>query len=244
VATYTDHPPVGGMVTYTATYAGNTDHAPATKSTRLTVTRASAALSISLKYKAIYYDNDAIVHIHLGHFYNGRSVTLFERPAGRAEHRLITAQVNRFGNLTARVHVMRNTTFTAVYAGDYRYAPARKSVIELAATTVHLQLKGFYATSGKYVLYHLGDYIRLVGSVRPAKVGSCVYFDDEVLTKGKFTLDGASPCAAMNAHRIGVMYYNTAKVRVGVPYRFQAYYKGDPVNAGAATGWVYVRVTK
>ena len=244
VASYTDHPPVGGVVTYTASYVGDVDHAPATHTSRVAVSRAPAALSITLRHKAIFYDTDAVVQIHLGHAYNGRFVMLLERPYRQATRQVLTARVNRFGNLTARVHVMRNTTFTAVYSGDYRFAPARKGVVEDAAAYPFLQLKGFYGTSGKYVLYHSGDKIRLIGSVRPVKAGQCVYFDDEKLTNGKFKLDGVSPCVRMASNRKGSTYYDTKYAKVGVAYRFQAFYRGDRVNSASNTGWVYVRVTK
>ena len=60
---------------------------------------------------------------HLGKTYNSRYVSIYAQPAGGAKKLVKTAKVNSQGNLAISYKVTRNTTFTAVFAGDAHYAP-------------------------------------------------------------------------------------------------------------------------
>jgi hypothetical protein len=50
-------------------------------------------------------------------------VAIYAQPAGGAKKLVMKAKVNSAGVLTISYKVTKNTTFTAVFAGDAHYAP-------------------------------------------------------------------------------------------------------------------------
>jgi hypothetical protein len=118
-----DTPQVGSTNTYAFTYDGGTSYLPVTASAKVQVFRATPGLTVATDAKAYRSGASVKVTAHLGTTYNSRSVTLYAQPAGKSRTLLKSGTVDAHGNLTASYAVTRNTTFTASFAGDYRYAP-------------------------------------------------------------------------------------------------------------------------
>lgn len=137
-----DTPQVGSTNTYTVSYDGGAAYLPVTASANVQVSRATSALSVTTDAGAYRSGATAKVTAHLGTTYNSRTVTLYAQPAGESRTQLRTGRVDASGNLVATAKMTRNTTFTAVFAGDYRYAPrtaTHSATLTPAVTKTQLQ---------------------------------------------------------------------------------------------------------
>ena len=235
-ASVTDHPPVGGTVTYTFSWAGNSTYAPVTRKATVTVSRAATALTISLSTRSHAYGARFTVHAHLGRTFNGRTVSIYATPLGGARHALKTAKVDARGNLTATYSVVRRTKFTASFPGDFRYAPATRSASAVVAAKLVTAIAKNRGTNGRYALYSHTGGARLGGKVIPGKSGECLRF---VLQKliGKRWRTVASGCFTMDANSIAV---GIAKGPTKTPFRNRVEYPGDHANSATHSKWYYI----
>ncbi|MEU6341434.1 Ig-like domain repeat protein [Streptomyces sp. NPDC046977] len=133
---FTDVPYTGGNVTYTAAYAGNTQHNPATGKDTVAVSRAATSVSIKTNLSTYSYGATATVTGHLGKTGKSRVVSIWAQPAGGTKKLIKTSKVNSAGDLKVTYKVSRNTTFWASFDGDFYSAP--KSASRYAGTKVKL----------------------------------------------------------------------------------------------------------
>ncbi|MFF3562202.1 Ig-like domain repeat protein [Streptomyces sp. NPDC002574] len=131
---FTDTPTTGGSVTYTATYAGNAQHNPATGKDTVAVSRLATSVSIRTNHSTYSYGATATVIGHLGKTGKSRVVSIYAQPAGGTKKLVKTANVNSAGDLKVTYKLSRNTTFWASFGGDFSYAP--KSVSRAVGTQV------------------------------------------------------------------------------------------------------------
>ncbi|KOG33568.1 YncE family protein [Streptomyces resistomycificus] len=121
---FTDTPPAGGKVTYKVTYAGDAAHAAVSGSDTVQVSRKATTLTLTNNGKLYAYGKDVTFTAHLGSTYQNRTVAIYADPFGSDKPKKLvkTAKVNSNGNLSAVVDMTRDTTVTAVFAGDARSA--------------------------------------------------------------------------------------------------------------------------
>jgi hypothetical protein len=239
-----DHPPVGTRNSYIVSYRGDASHTPVSRTHYVLVSRARTALSIALKARAIYYDQKAVVRIHLGRTFNHRTVELFAQTLHRAKHRILTGRVNRIGDLVAKVAMNQNTKFSAAFDGDYRYAPAKTTAVtEYSGYRPYIGLGGGYATSGKYRLFHADKYVKLTGTLLPAKAGRCLQFASFHRANGKWVNDGASQCFSTNRRGVALAYFHPPHPKIGVPYAIESFYNGDDSHTWSTSGAKFVKFT-
>lgn len=243
VFTVTDRPHFGPTTRYLVSFPGDAGHLPCHTTYSVEVDRLRPVLSISLQHKAIWYNQHATVQIHLGPTYRNRMVTLYAVPAQRGKHRVLTAGVNRHGNLVADVPMSRNTTFFAEFKGDPRYNSREVSVTELSGLLPSVRLAGGYATSGKYRLYRAGTEIKQIGKLLPAQAGRCLRFNAAHRSGGKWVEDAASDCIATNRKGIAVAYFHTPQPKLRVPYVFQSYFEADGIHTGSTSAGALAKFT-
>jgi hypothetical protein len=120
--TYSDVPPKYAHYYYTAYYATNGTYAPNWHSCLVVVNALHTTLRVTAPGSV---SSGATVQVtaHLGKTYNSRVVAIYAQPAGGAKKLVKKAKVNSSGALTISYKVTKNTTFTAVFAGDAHYAP-------------------------------------------------------------------------------------------------------------------------
>ncbi|MFJ4691067.1 YncE family protein [Streptomyces sp. NPDC088766] len=154
---FTDTPPAGGKVTYKVSYAGDATHAPAAGHDAVQVSRKATALTLNNNGKLYAYGKDVTFTAHLGTTYKNRTVSLYADPFGsdKPKRLLKKARVNSGGNLSAVVDMTRDTTVTAVFDGDARYAS------KTVKSTAYAQVKISTAVSKHY---------------RTGKIGSTTYY--------------------------------------------------------------------
>ena len=174
----TDTPQIGGTVGYRVGYPGDAAHNSSSGSATVQVSRATTALTVTSNAASYAYGATATVTAHLGSTYNGRTVSVYAQPKGGARTLLRTGAVDAKGNLTVAYRLTRGTTFSAVFAGDYRYAPATATRTVTDRAAVGTALSGYYTSirsgSTVYRVYHHTARPGVAVTVTPAKPGQCV----------------------------------------------------------------------
>ncbi|WP_326737160.1 Ig-like domain repeat protein [Streptomyces sp. NBC_01022] len=157
---FVDTPPAGSTVTYKVSYAGDATHSPGSGSDKVAVSRAASSLTLN-RNKGLYaYGTDVSFTAHLGTTYKNRAVELWVDPFGldRPKKLAKTGTVDSKGNLSTTVDMTRDTTVTAVFKGDARYAS--KTVTSTAyakvavSTTISKQYKTVKIGSTSYAYFH------------------------------------------------------------------------------------------
>jgi sugar lactone lactonase YvrE len=246
--TVKDAPSIGGANAYTVSYAGDTNHRAATASATVQVSRATTSLSVTANASTYAYGATATVTAHLGTTYNGRTVSLYATPAGGKKTLVKTGTVDSKGNLTATYKLVSNTTFTASYTGDYRYAPATATRAVSDQVKIAQALSGYYTTttySGTtYRVYHHTVQPTVTTTVTPNKSGQCVHFQVQqyysgawhtLSTSGCFTLGSKSAVAA----QLSLSHAVNQKFRVRSEY---VHSSKDTTNVSTWGGWQYLTV--
>ena len=113
------------------------------------------------------------------------------------------------------------------------------------------RLSGYYATSGKYRLYHYHSQCpRLhtscpiyTGSVRPNHAGKRVVFTLQIHTsRGWHTAVSFSGTLGHRSRRAERLIYTGPGIE-GVPTRIHTTFKSDSDHLGDTSGWSYLKIT-
>ncbi|MER5214952.1 Ig-like domain repeat protein [Streptomyces sp. NPDC002838] len=145
---FTDTPPAGGKVTYKVSYAGDATHAAASGSDAVQVSRKATTLTLNNNGKLYSYGKDVTFTAHLGTTYKNRTVAIYADPFGsdKPKKLLKKAKVNAGGNLSATVDMTRDTTVTAVFDGDARYASKTVKSTAYAKAKISTTVSKHYKT--------------------------------------------------------------------------------------------------
>jgi hypothetical protein len=173
-----DAPQVGGANTYRVSFAGDTLQAAATASATVQVPRATPALTLTAPAHTYLQNATPKVTAHLGSTYNGRTVAVYAQPVGGKKTLVKSGTVDAKGNIAVSYELARTTTFSAVFAGDYRYAPRTVSLTVAAAP--HMSASMLYANgtfrvgSTAYRVYHRTQHQPVVqAKASLAQTGGC-----------------------------------------------------------------------
>ncbi|MFJ8728696.1 hypothetical protein [Streptomyces bauhiniae] len=246
--TVKDTPSTGGANTYTVTYAGDGGHQAATASTTVQVSRATTSLSVAANASTYAYGATATVTAHLGTTYNGRTVSLWATPAGGKKTLVKTGTVDSKGNLRATYKLTHSTTFTASYAGDYRYAPATATRAVSGQVKVAQALSGYYTSttySGTaYRVYHRKTRPTVTTTVSPDKSGQCVKFQAQQYYSGAWHALNTSGCFTLGS-KSAVASELILSNAVNQKFRVRSEYvrsSKDTTNVSTWGGWQYLTV--
>ncbi|MFJ9740059.1 Ig-like domain repeat protein [Streptomyces sp. NPDC101166] len=123
---FTDTPTASGNVTYKVAYAGDAQHSAASGTALVKVAHAKAALTLDRNGLTVNYATTVTYTATLGPTYKNRVVEIWADPWGPEPKRLLKrGTVNAKGKLSASMWMSRDTTVTAVFAGDARYGWAQ-----------------------------------------------------------------------------------------------------------------------
>ncbi|WP_020118540.1 choice-of-anchor D domain-containing protein [Streptomyces canus] len=205
--TFSDTPQIGGANSYKVTYGGDISHKPGSGTATVQVSRASASVTITTDHSTYAYGQTAKITAHLGTTYNSRTVAIYAKPFGGTSVLVKSGAVDSHGDLAGSYKLTRNTTFSAVFAGDYRYAP--KTAARTAQTQVRVAetLSGHYTTthygSTLYRVYHHTAKEQLDVTVTPNKAGQCVLYRVQRYYSGAWHTQSTSPCSALSSTSTG-----------------------------------------
>ena len=230
-----DTPAVGGAVTYTVAFAGDDTHGPASKTIKISVSRASAALSISTNHPSYGYNDRATVTAHLGRAFSNHKISIYAQPFGGTARLVRTATADAHGDVTATVAVTVKTTFKATYSGDERFAPDSASARATVHAKVQTAVGGVQRKDGKYRVYSARNGGGVAVKVSPNKAGENVKFVLQVSRNGAWhTVDTAFE-TLNSSSVIGVGFKGTK----GYHYRVRGQFGGDAANLAEDGAWQY-----
>ncbi|CAM5629404.1 Ig-like domain repeat protein [Streptomyces aurantiogriseus] len=244
---FTDVPPAGGTVTYKVTYAGDATHTGASASDKVAVSRAAVSLTLNNNGKIYNHGTDVKFTARLGTTYKNRTVQIWSDPfGGDAPNRLIkTAKVDAHGNIGAWVDMTRDTTVTAVFAGDAGYAPKTVKVTAYARVKVSMAVSKHYKTakigSTSYQWFHRNT-DPLLTSTMSYYPGRQQRFDLQVSYRGSWV--PADPLWVGMATNGKSLVTLEAPGESGWKVRVRSAYingsSGDSVNSTTYGAWKYL----
>jgi hypothetical protein len=230
-----DAPKVGGTVTYTVSYAGNARHAPASKSVKVKVSRATPVLTVKPSRTIYNYGKTETVTVHLGKTHSVRKVSIYVKPYGKAAKLVKSTKVNSAGNLSASVSLNHNLKFIAKFAGDEWYAPRAVSAASKVRVKVNSAIGGSYAKSGGYHLFHQHDGGAIAVKVFPSKAYERVTFRLQKKVSGTWrTVD--TDAEYLNQYSVIAVTFDGYTY---TPYRVRGEFHGDRSNAAQNGKWWY-----
>ncbi|MFI5758625.1 YncE family protein [Streptomyces sp. NPDC051569] len=248
---FTDTPQTGGKVTYKVSYAGDATHSPTSGSYAVQVSRTATSLKLNRNGSLYAYGADVSFTAHLGATYKNRTVEIWSDPYGADKPKKLVkkAAVNSKGDLSVIVDMTRDTTVTAVFAGDARYeAKTVKSTayakVKLS-TTVAKHYKTGKIGSTKYYYFHKKTDPVFTTAMsyykgRKQRLQLQVYYQGKwydtgsqyfaLATNGKSTVRLEAPGEAGIRARMRASYIDTSS--------------GDNVNSTTHGAWMYLNFTK
>ncbi|MFD9460559.1 Ig-like domain repeat protein [Streptomyces sp. NPDC060027] len=249
---FTDTPSAGGDVKYAVSYAGDASRAAGSGSDTVAVSRTATTLSLNNNGKVYSYGKDVTFTAHLGTTYKNRTVEIWANPYGSDKPDVLVkkATVNSSGNVSAVVDMKRDTTVTAVFAGDARTAPKSVKATAYAEVSVSTSLAKYYKTgkvsanSSTYYWYRkdagpLFTTTMSYYSGRHHRLDLDVYVQGqwhrgyeeffELGTDGKSVIDLGSSDEAGLRVRVRSAYINDSS--------------GDNVNSTTYSSWKYIYFT-
>jgi hypothetical protein len=242
----TDAPPGPGSFTYTASYAGSENIAAATAVQTVTVSKLVPALTLSTGPATFNYEPRIEVTAHLGSTDSDRTVAIYAHDlSGNKTVLLRRASVNSKGDLTVSYRAPHNTTFTAEFAGDAKYAARSVSKTVGVRASVSQRVTGNYGTEhhGGHLYYLFGKNKTLDSTltVAPNQRGQCVKFEVEIYYRGTWT-GITSGCGKLPKSSSLLLKLSLRGGAIGVPYRLRGEFlpaKSDHANLGADSPWAY-----
>ncbi|MFJ9006293.1 choice-of-anchor D domain-containing protein [Streptomyces canus] len=245
---FKDTPQIGGANTYKASYGGDVSHKSANSTATVQVSRAATSLTVTTDHGTYKYGQSAKVTAHLGTTYNSRTVAIYAQPYSGSKVLVKSANVDSHGNLTASYKLTRNTTFSAVFTGDYRYAPKTTARAVHTYAGVSQKLSGYYTSttvgSTLYRVYHRTAKEQLDVTVSPNKAGQCVKFRVQRYYSGAWHTQSTSACTALSSSSTGRQKMSLTN-GLNNKYRVAAQYvhsSRDNTNLSTWGAWQYFTV--
>jgi hypothetical protein len=243
---FTDTPPAGSKVTYKVTYAGDATHAPATASDTVDVSRATPTLTLNNNGKLYAYGKDVAFTAHLGTTYKNRTVEIWADPFGSDKPKKLvkTGTVNSSGNLAVTLDMTRDTTVTAVFKGDARYAPRSVKSTAYAKAKVSTSLSKHYKTGkiGTTTYYYFHKNTDVISTTTMNYYnGRKQRLDLQVYSQGKW-YTGATEYFKLGTNGKSVVNLGHSG-KSGIRARVRSSYinssSGDTVNSTTHGAWKY-----
>ena len=245
-----DTPTVGGTVTYTLTYPGDTTHTAVSTAAKVAVSRTTPKLTITNNGKHYAYGKKVTYTVHLGSEYKNRTVSLYGDPYGtdQGKRLLKSGRVNSSGNLSVPVTMNRNWTLTTVYTGDEHTAPKTLTTHTYAYTRVSTTLSKQYRTarigSTTYAWYHKKT-SPVITTTMPYYKGRAERLDLQVYYQGHWYADdseyftlGTNGKAAV---KLAAPDQSDIRARIRADYIETS--SGDNHNATTYGTWKYIYFT-
>ena len=226
-----------------------TPHAPVRPA--VAARRAAPPLSIRTSAATYAFSSRVWLTVSLGRTRANRMVAIYAAPVGVRHWLWHRGKVNSAGKLRVVFRLTRTTTFTVVFGGDARDAPARVSRTVRALARVADAISGFYARTrvGRttYYVFHASKLLVLRAAVSPNKHGECLKPETEQWDTGSgWDDDTAYGCDSLDGGSHDSAPFNLAQA-VGDRYRIRAdYVRGarDLANLSADGPWLYLTVVR
>ncbi|HEX3956875.1 MAG TPA: hypothetical protein VHZ03_09615 [Trebonia sp.] len=216
-------------------------------------------LTLTASARNVGYQARVTVTARLGGTDPGAPVSIYARVITSRTSKLIKKGAvegsNGKGDLAITVEPAYSTVYTAVFAGDARYAPATVTTTVSVAARVTESQAGYYKSvryaGTEYRVYHAAAKLRDTATVAPNKHGECVEFELQISFQGAWHDDLPSGetttrCGYLSRSSTVLGEFTLAH-GVGARYRLRALYahsRADSSNLNSDSPWVYFEVTR
>jgi len=204
-----------------------------------------ANLTLTSTATTVGYDGSPAITAHLGVTATNRNFSVYETIVGEPRQLLWSGADDPSGSITIGGSFTRNTTFTAVFTGDARYAPTTVTLAIKVDVKVASALRGYYKStkiSGtEYRVYHHTATLKDAVTVTPDKRGECVRLQVQEYSRGSWRADVTTSCGTLNKSSQVTM---ARKLSSTGRFRVRAGIAGDAANVSTAGPWLYYEVTK
>ncbi len=248
---FTDTPRTGGANTYQVSYAGDAEHAAGTAGATVQVSRAATTVGITINAANRTYAYNALagVTVHLGASYDNRTVAIYAQPYGGARTLVTSGAVNARGDFTGWYRITRNTSFSASFAGDARYAPAASgNVVGWSHANVVEALSGYYTTvkqdGGQWRVFHQSVQPVFAVGVAPNKAGECAALTLQEYVGSAWRTVATDACSTLGSASTTAAQAKLTNA-VGHQFRIVAEYvhsAADTQNLDTYGSWLYFLV--
>jgi hypothetical protein len=244
----TDTPTSPGTYTYTASYAGNADFAPAAAARRVLITRLPTPLTVSVSAGTVNYREAVTVTAHVGKALAGQIVSVYAQSFGsKTEHLLRIGLTDSSGELSVVYVPTYSTTFTVDFWGDSEYQSAIVKRIVYVRAGVGEAISGYSGSAyvGKilYRVYQQTNTLIVGSAVAPNEKG-CVAFEIDEYADGGWQFDTISDCITLNGSSRASTKFSLSSVPGG-QFRIRADFnrtKKDTTNVNGDSSWSYFLV--
>jgi len=235
-----DTPEVGGRVTWTASWAGDSTHAPEARSIAVLVLRLATTMTVASTVRAVSFSRRAVIKVHLGTTYNSRVVEVYAHPynsrLGVPGALVARGTVDSHGDFTTTYRMTYNTVFTAKFVGDHRYDSRTRAVTVMAIPRLSLSAWKPIKRSGQY--YVLKAPIGAIRGTTQPGYRYCVYWYVQQLVGSRWKAVGPALCGGADLDRHP--WLRLYQARKGERYRVRLAMKATPWCLGGSSAWRYV----
>ncbi|HEY6790580.1 MAG TPA: hypothetical protein VI365_25060 [Trebonia sp.] len=216
-------------------------------------------LTLTASARNVGYQARVTVTARLGGTDPGAPVSIYARVITSRTSKLIRKGAvegsNGKGDLAITVEPNYSTVYTAVFAGDARYAPATVTTTVSVAARVTESQAGYYKSvryaGTEYRVYHAAAKLTDTVTVAPNKHGECVQFELQISFQGAWYDDlpageATTRCGYLSRSST-VLGEFTLTHGAGARYRLRALYahsRADSSNLNSDSPWVYFEVTR
>jgi 5-hydroxyisourate hydrolase-like protein (transthyretin family) len=247
--TLTDTPGALGTYTYTASYAGDATHQPATATRTVNVLRYPVTLTLAVSAGTVNYHAPVTVTAHLGTTYNGRTLSIYAQRAGSSTKTLLKTGRVVNGQLSVSYVPSYATTFSAVFPGDAKYQPKTVTHQVLVRVSVGQSVTGYYTSAQYggtlYRVFHHTATLKDTVTVAPNKNGECTHLELDVYFQGQWQTEGTSSCGTLGSAS-KILWNVSLSQAAGYHYRIRTDFthrSSDTTNVNNDSSWFYFAVT-
>jgi len=239
-----DTPAIGGTNTYTFTYDGGSAYLPATVSRTVQISRSATTASVSTDTSSYNYGAWAHLTAHLGATYNSRQVTIYAQPYGGSKTAIKSGTTDSHGNLSVWYHIEHNTSFTAAFSGDDRYAPTSATTTAWDRAQVNSTMVLNMATQtiggSKYAVYYrdapaMAPLFRT--TVAPDHTDQCLTTVLQRYYSGAWHTTATNHCAKLGSYSFYQVYLPWSTMPNNALYRMIAEYTHNSADTTSLDAW-------
>jgi dipeptidyl aminopeptidase/acylaminoacyl peptidase len=164
-------------------------------------------------------------------------LSLFAIPIGGTKNFIADLDVSEDNLAAIATRPTKKTNYVAEWSGDESHGAGTNSIIVLVRALTKTKLSGFYATSGRYKLFHAGRSVTQTGTVIPNHAGSRLEFVAERRVNSRWR--------SFASARFRIQKNGSVTASIVPPpgrYRVRNRFEGDGDHVGSSSTWRYLQV--
>ena len=251
--TINDVPPVVGDYTYEAWFDGTASHRYAVATASVTAEKYWPKLTVTASTKIADYPSKVKITAKLVGYDPGVTVTIYAKPHDGTKKVIASGLVAGAGGVLSVNQVpQRLTTYSATSSETASYVSMKsKSIWVNVRPQIIGAMKGGYATSSGYRLYHYTSSCPRTGTgcptsaflTKPNLAGDSISIHLELKINGKWKFAASYAPKVRKDGTAGVTWVYRDRSVIGLPARIRARFAGDSGHTPANSPYLYFRVT-